>query len=141
MNQNKNLKANNSNKIWTILIGLAAITLYFNTQSVDPFNAPKLWVLILLTSILIGDLIVKKVQLAYLIKNLRILIIVLFFIVSLLISTIFTDQKYIAFFGDTQRKNGFIQYFCLTVILISTIINFGSEHIKRFTVQFSPLAI
>ena len=131
MKQAKNQTVKNPTKIWAILIGLSAITLYFNTQSMDPFNPPKLWVLILLASVLVGDIFIKRNQLYYLFKNKKIFIILVLFIMSLFVSALFSSQKYLAFFGDTQRKNGFIQYFCLALIFIGAVLNIRKLHSKQ----------
>jgi O-antigen ligase len=131
MKQARNQTVKNPTKIWSILIGLSAITLYFNTQSMDPFNPPKLWVLILLASVLVGDIFIKRTQLYCIIKQDKIFIILILFITSLFVSALFSNQKYVAFFGDTQRKNGFIQYFCLTVIFIGVVLNIKKIHTKQ----------
>ena len=131
MKQARNQTVKNPTKIWTILIGLSAITLYFNTQSMDPFNPPKLWVLILLASVLVGDIFIKRNQLYYIFKQGKIFIILILFISSLLVSALYSSQKYVAFFGDTQRKNGFIQYFCLALIFIGVVLNIKKIHSKQ----------
>jgi O-antigen ligase len=141
MNQMKNHERNNPSKIWILLIGSTAVTLYFNTQSMDPFNPPKLWVLILLSSVLVGDLLIKRNRIFGLFKQEKIYIILLFFILSLFLSTILTSQKYIAFFGDTQRKNGFIQYFCLAIIFIATTLNSSKNHYKKIYTTVLSLSL
>jgi len=128
MKQARNQTVKNPTKISSILIGLSAITLYFNTQSMDPFNPPKLWVLILLASVLAGDILIKRNQLYYIFKQGKIFIFLILFISNLFISALVSSQKYVAFFGDTQRKNGFIQYFCLALIFIGAVLNIRKLH-------------
>jgi hypothetical protein len=43
-----------------------------------------------------------------------------FFILSLLISAIFTDVKFNAFLGETQRRLGFVTYFFFAIYMIIT---------------------
>ncbi len=49
----------------------------------------------------------------------------------LTISTFFSEFKYIAIFGDTQRRNGFLQYFSLSIVIIATSIFVRIHNIKR----------
>ena len=105
-----------------ILGGLAAITLYFQTNLVDPFNSPKLWILFIVAAWLVGFIVSFR---RVIFSNLELKLtfyLVTAFILSALLATIFTDFKYIAFFGDTQRRNGFISYLSLAIILLTTSI-------------------
>lgn len=103
-----------------ILGGLAAITLYFHTTLADPFNSPKLWILMLLAAWLLGYVFGYR-NLIFLSEPLKYLgILLLFFIAFLLVATLLTDFKYIAFFGETQRRNGFFQYLSLSIILMAS---------------------
>lgn len=105
-----------------ILGSLTLATLYFQSTLADPFNSPKLWVLLIFSAWLIGFISSNKniVLSTRPIKHLSYLI--LAFLSSLLLSSIFTDFRYVAFFGDTQRRNGFLQYLSLAVILVATSI-------------------
>jgi len=49
-----------SKPIWGILISASLITLYFNPSLEDPFNSPKLWILMISGSWLSGYLITNK---------------------------------------------------------------------------------
>jgi hypothetical protein len=59
-------------------------------------------------------------------SDLTTFILSVFFLIALLISTLLTDVKIVGFIGESQRRNGFLQYFALTVILLysSRSINF-----------------
>lgn len=114
-----------------ILIGLVLVTLYFNTQSTDPFNAPKLWALILFSAVLLGELILRRRYIFRLIQNSAPFIFSTFFILSLFIALLFSDHKYLAFFGDYLRKNGFLQYICLLIVFISAAISIKKEHFRQ----------
>ena len=99
-----------------MLSGVAAITLYFNSKIQDPFNSPKFWLLVLLAMWSVGHLIINLDQLKANTSARKISIISLFFIFFMLIATIVTDNKYTGFFGENQRRNGFLTYFSLTII-------------------------
>jgi O-antigen ligase len=54
------------------------------------------------------------------------------FLVFLLISTLVSDFSYIAIFGETQRRNGFLQYLSLSIILVATSIFVRTFNVKKF---------
>ena len=56
MNNSAKVKENStfSGSIWFLIFGLAAVTLYFNTKANDPFNTPKLILLLILSGWLLG---------------------------------------------------------------------------------------
>lgn len=114
-----------------ILIGLALVTLYFNTQSTDPFNAPKLWVLTLFSAVLFGEVIFKRKYILMIIQNNVAFKFATLFIISMFIALLFSDQKYTAFFGDYLRKNGFLQYLCLYIVFLSAAISIKKENFKQ----------
>jgi len=103
-----------------ILGGLIAVTLYFQTTLADPINSPKSWILSIVAAWLFGYVISfrKTVLLVKPVKNITWLSLVFLFFLTL--STIFTDFKYAGVFGETQRRNGFISYLSLAIILIAT---------------------
>ncbi len=103
-----------------ILGSLTTITLFFQTTLADPFNSPKLWVLIFFAAWLSGYVLsYRKIISAT--KPIRFLTyIVILFSGILILATIFTDFHYVAVFGDTQRRNGFLQYLSLSIILIAS---------------------
>ena len=96
------------------------LCLYFNTSYADPFNAAKFSLLMILTSLIFGPMLD-----AYRLENYRVirsekvfLISIGTFILSMFLVAIFSKYKLIAFLGESQRKNGFITYLCLAIILI-----------------------
>jgi len=114
-----------------ILGGLAVITLYFQINLVDPFNSPKLWILLIVAAWLVGYIIsFRNIILAS--KELKLTFYFLsIFIFFSLLATIFTDFKYVAFFGDTQRRNGFTAYISLATILLAASMFIRLFNIKR----------
>ena len=90
--------------LFKILSGTVLVTLYFNTQSTDPFNAPKLWVLILFSAVLLGEIIIKRRYIFMLGKGSKPFIFSTLFILSLFVSFLFSDQKYTAV-PETPSEN------------------------------------
>lgn len=110
---------------------LLVITLYFQPNLADPFNSPKLWILIIVSAWLSGyifsyrEMILKNSHLRYL------TLILFLFLFSICISTLLTDFKYVAIFGDTQRRNGLLQYLSLTVVLLVSAMYVRFLNIKK----------
>jgi len=114
-----------------ILACLISVTLYFQTTLADPFNSPKLWLLLLFAAWLIGY-IFRCRKIIFSINPIKYLtVLILIFLCPLLIATIFTDFHYVAIFGDIQRRNGFLQYLSLSIILLTTTIYVRVFNIKR----------
>jgi O-antigen ligase len=120
--KNKSSRKNHTNSAAgnLILVFAGLIALYFNSGLADPFNSPKQWLLILTTAWLSGYILFinfsnKRLSLQK-IDTLTILVI-LFQIVGFVIFML-SDQKFISFFGESQRKTGFITYFCLSVYML-----------------------
>lgn len=120
MQYRNQLKTSSKNPFTLLLILAAITTLFFNSKLQDPFNSPKQWLLFLTTSWLIGYLLVnrKSSEIGGKLKSLKYLLIAL--VASLFVSTIFTDVTYTAFFGDTQRRLGFLTYFGFAVVMFSS---------------------
>jgi len=114
-----------------ILVGLAVITLYFQTNLADPFNSPKLWVLLIVAAWLVGYIVGFR-NIIFSNPQLKLTFyLVIIFILFALIATIFTDFKYIAIFGDTQRRNGFTAYVSLATILLAASVFIRLFNVKR----------
>lgn len=114
-----------------ILGALIAVTLYFQTNLSDPFSPPKQWILLIIAAWLIGYIVsFRKIIFSYSSTKVTYKLLILFLLCAL-ITTIVTDFKYIAIFGDTQRRNGFISYASLAAVLLSASIFFRFFNIKR----------
>jgi O-antigen ligase len=121
----------NSNIIWWILGGASIVTLYFNSRVQDPFNSPKFWILLLVSSWLTGHL-VKNRNIFSKENNLKIILVILvMFIGFLLLSAVLTDVKYIAFFGENMRRTGALNYLALSVLLLSAATFIRLKNINR----------
>jgi len=125
------------NKISPINISLffaGVISLYFHRNTADPFNAPKLWLLILAAAWLIGYLIKNK-HMGNIYKNnslKTIQILIILFQLSSLVGLIFSDVKLTSFFGDTQRKVGFITYLCFSIFMLFAAKFARKEQFKTY---------
>ena len=138
--KSKNSKMKSSETIpsrW-IFASLAIITLYFQTNTADPFNSPKSWLSILLASWLLGYIVSFR-NTIFLSKTISNLFYIIFAFVSFLIlATIFSDFKYTSVFGEVQRRNGLLSYISMAVLMGATSIFIRLINIKKlyFTTYF-----
>ena len=115
-----------------ILASLFVVTLYFQSTLADPFNSPKLWILLIFAAWLTGYIFTFQ-KIIFIVKPVnRLFYLVFVFLVFLLISTLVSDFSYIAIFGETQRRNGFLQYLSLSIILVATSIFVRTFNVKKF---------
>jgi O-antigen ligase len=125
------VKTSDTNPTRWICACLVLVTLYFQTNLADPFNSPKLLILLVFAAWQTGYILGYR-KIIFSIKPIKYLsLLSLIFISILLLSTILTDSKYVAFIGDTQRRNGFLQYLSLSVILICSAIFIRTFNIKK----------
>ena len=121
-----------------IFCGLALVTLYFNPSLSDPFNSPKLWVLLFVAAWLSGYIATNR-KIIFAIKPIaNTSYLVAAFVFFALLSTIFANSHQTAIFGESQRRNGFISYLSLAIIIIATSIFVRFFNIKNlyFTAYF-----
>ena len=112
--------ANKAQPINFIFLGTALITLGIYTNFYDPFNTVKLLILLFLAVVTLSYLaLFIRTDQFFSNKSDKIAILLLiFFILGLTLSTVFSDVKIVSIFGDTQRRNGFLQYLSLAIIFI-----------------------
>jgi O-antigen ligase len=134
----KKRQLENSSIIWWIFGGCAVTTLYFNSKIQDPFNSPKMWLIFLISSWLIGHIFANKHKTIYDFDT-KIFILILFsFLFFGFIAAVITDVTFTAFFGENQRRNGFLTYVALAIFMLSASIFVRLESIKRLNyVAFS----
>ena len=124
-------KTTDSNPVSWLIFGLAATTLYFQTNLADPFNSPKMWIVCLLASWITGYVYSNR-KLIKEIPTLKISgLFIALFVVSGLFVTLVSDFKYVAVFGDTQRRNGFLSYLSLSLIMLASAIFIRMFNVKR----------
>ena len=126
---NKNKKPPIINNPLKLLLTLSvAITIYFGTNLQDPFNTPKLAILIVLAAGLIPYLFDRSVNQFKLIFIERLIIYSL--ILGLAISTLLTNDKYVAIFGESQRKLGFLTYLAFIIVFLTSLKYFDLNNLK-----------
>lgn len=129
--KSKKLPINNSGPLWWLIGGTGFVTLYFNPRIQDPFNSPKLWSLLIISAWLLGHL-VSKFKFSKSNKDFKItIVLVAFFVIANLFSTLMSDNRYVSLFGENFRKNGFLDYLCLGIILISAALFIKYESFNR----------
>lgn len=107
------------NKVSSIVaISAAAITLYFNSSLQDPFNSPKFWLLIVFSSVLIGFYLIDLLNGNHKYESF-VTYLAIVFLFSGLVSSLLSNSTVVSFFGDTMRKNGFITYLSLSIVLLT----------------------
>jgi len=110
---------------------LIVATFYFQTNLADPFNSPKSWIIFLASAWLIGYLVSFR-RLITGNRELQIVVsLATVFVVASSVVTIFTNFKFIAIFGDTQRRNGFTSYLSLTIILLAAALFIRTFNARR----------
>lgn len=108
------------------------MTLVIWSNLVDPFNAPKSWVMFVVGAYLAGWVTFQfKAGMKESVLKLATFLSA-GFIFTLLLAFIFTDQKYIGFFGENARKTGFLTYFSLTVFFLSSSYLFRLSNLSKF---------
>jgi O-antigen ligase len=86
--------------------------------------------------------IVSHTKILFSIKPIKVLFyFVLAFLISLLIATAFTDFRYVAIFGETQRRNGLLQYASLSIILVATSIFVRFFNVRKLFMTTYTIAI
>jgi O-antigen ligase len=114
-----------------ILLFCSAITLMINPSIQDPFNSPKYWLLILMAAFLFGHILISRKILFSKIESKNLAIILTIFLVFNLISSLKTNDLFTAFMGDSLRRNGFITYISLSIVMATTAIYFRISSIRR----------
>lgn len=130
----KIVENNKSSTIWLLFLGTSTTTIYFNTKFLDPFNTPKLIVITILGAWLLGHVIdsIRKNSREVFLNDLKILLYPLLFIISMLVSFIFTDIHIVGLIGESTRRNGLLAYISLVIILIFTFQNVNVSYSYRF---------
>lgn len=114
-----------------ILGGLLVTTLYFQSNLADPFNSPKLWVILFIAAWLTGYLFIFR---SVITSNRQIRVyslLLLAFIGSAGLTTAATDFKYVGIFGETQRRNGLLTYLALALIGLASAVFIRFFNVKR----------
>ena len=122
-----------SSSVWFLLSSVSAVTLLFKTDFYDPFNSAKLILLLALDGWLIGHLVnsYRDRPVKFRSSEFNFTALLFSFIICLLISTFFTDEILVGLIGTTQRRNGFLSYLGLGVIMLFAARSICFSNIMR----------
>jgi O-antigen ligase len=127
----KKRQLENSSIMWWIFGGCAVTTLYFNSKIQDPFNSPKMWIIFLVSAWLTGHIVSTKHN-SFKDLNIKIFgLLLVCFVLFGFIAAVVTDNSFTAFFGENQRRNGFLTYLALIVFMLAAAVFVRKEAIKR----------
>jgi len=139
MNQTKKYttRDTNSSSVWALILGLASVTIYFKQNFEDPFNTPKLILLLITAGWLSGHVIDHYLKQRATLNSLEFYTLALcaLFILFQVISLVNTDVFITGLIGETQRRNGFLNYFALTVVLLFASIRFNYYYSQRLIIS------
>jgi O-antigen ligase len=128
----KKRQLENSSIIWWIFCGCAVTTLYFNSKIQDPFNSPKMWTIFLVSAWLTGHIVATKHNSFKEIHTKFFGLLLAIFVLLSFIAAVVTDVSFTAFFGENQRRNGFLTYLALIVFMLAAAVFVKIEAVKRF---------
>ena len=122
-----------------IILTLILLTLATIPAFLDPYNLPKLYVLVICAGAILTYLILNFT----LIKNLNIKLILIFislFTLSLLTSAVASDQSlYKTLIGAIYRNNGLFAYLSIMIIFFTIAINKSIKFINQLILYFGYL--
>lgn len=130
---NSKEKTSGLNPTWYISISTFLITLYVNTSLADPFNSPKLWLLMISGGWLLGYILVAFKSSKHNFRNefKIVFVLLMMFLTFMLISAFQTESTYTAVFGQTQRRSGLLFYIFMAVFMLGSAIFFSFKSIDR----------
>jgi O-antigen ligase len=121
-----------------ILFGGVFTTLAIWTKLEDPINLPKMFVLVLFAAIVLGlsiPALLSSNKISSRDQKIGLGLIGLL-TVGLLISTVATDVKYTAIFGEYHRNNGFLSYFSMIILMAAGSLVFNLKSANRYFTFF-----
>jgi len=121
-----------------VLLGGVFTTLAIWTKLEDPVNLPKMFVLVLFAAITLG-LVMPALLGAHKLSsgNQKIgLGLMSLFALGLLISTVATDVKYTAIFGEFHRNNGALSYTAMITLMTAGSLVFSLKSVNRYFTYF-----
>ena len=125
-------KAQNGLAMKWLISGVALVTLIFWAPLNDPFNAPKSWILSIFCSwLLVWVIFQTKTQINQPTLKFALLISGTYAI-ALSMSWLASDNKYISFFGDYQRRTGYLSYLGLLVVFLAAAYLIRMKSVESF---------
>jgi O-antigen ligase len=126
-----------------VLLGGVFTTLSIWTKLEDPINLPKMFVLVLFAAITLG-LVLPALLSAHKISSREQKVslgLIGLLAVGLLISTVATDVKYTAIFGEFHRNNGFLSYFSMIILMAAGSLVFNLKSTNRYFTFFGSTGL
>jgi O-antigen ligase len=117
-----------------VLLGGVLTTLTIWTKLEDPINLPKMFVLVLFAAIALGlalPALLGAHKLSSSNQKISLGLIGLFAL-GLVISTVATDVKYTAIFGEYHRNNGALAYLAMIILMASGSLVFNLKSVNRY---------
>jgi O-antigen ligase len=121
-----------------ILLAGVLTTLAIWTKLEDPVNLPKMFVLVSTAAIVLGlvfPAILSARKFSSPLQQIG-LGLIGFFALGLLISTVTTDVKYTAIFGEYHRNNGFLSYLAMIILMAAGSMVFSLKSANRYFTFF-----
>jgi O-antigen ligase len=138
----KTLGIKEAKKIQTLILACGVLTtLAIWTKLEDPVNLPKMVVLVLFSSAILGisiPYLLSRENLSNRSQKIGVLL-AGFFLIGLLISTLATDVKYTAVFGEYHRNNGALTLAASAIIMIASALVFANHSTSSPLRTFSYL--
>jgi hypothetical protein len=137
------IKANIEDKLLSkILFAGFFITFVISPTIKDPINSPKLWALLILASWLIPSFFEGRKKWTKTLEQRNFYIILQALGLALVIAGIFSENKYRALFGETQRRNGLLAYIALIMFAaIASRVDIAEKNRRFFQVIFAGTLI
>jgi O-antigen ligase len=125
MMPNKNRR--NFSEIKWVFASAVLITVLINPKLTDPFNAPKMYLLMLSSVIVFSFLVFQEKSIPKAKSKNLITACMSLFLIIFAVQVLFTDLKYVAIFGDNLRQLGFLTYLGFVIFMLATIKFFKFE--------------
>jgi O-antigen ligase len=109
-----------SDPTFWIFTGLFLVTVYIQPNLTDPFNSPKMWILSVIASWLFGYILIFRRIIFKEKLKFNVIFWIGIFVFSVIITSLFSEFKYTAIFGEAQRRNGLITYISLSTFFLAS---------------------
>jgi O-antigen ligase len=125
-----------------ILLGGVFTTLAIWTKLEDPINLPKMFVLVLFAAVILGLSLPVLLNFKKTISGSERIAFVLIgiFALGLLVSTIATDVKYTAIYGEYHRNNGALSYISMALLMAVSALVFDLKSSGKFLKFYAATA-
>lgn len=114
-----------------ILWGSSLSTLVLWTTTNDPFNAPKSWILSITAFWLLGWVLFQIKDQIKVPALKATTYLGAFFILALSLAWLTTKNKYIGFFGEYQRRTGYLTYISFAIFFLASAYTFRINKILK----------